>query len=520
MSADLLLALTPAFLARVAGAAVTALLLYVLLSEPGDKPAATLFRRVLFALMAAAVVWLATAPDRGTTKASAKPVGDPARSFEAYGQAYYMARTAFSNLTQADPKKRSATPYDPKMLDQSVKEYRKAIRYRPDSPRFRRELALILALQGNETEAREHAREALSLAEGRRAPNLPAQRRFWDAAVGEKAPRGTALAQLPSDARAADLGWMEPLGRYIVFQRAEQPDQAQAAYREVQRVSRGYLFRVIAFVVVALVVGVLGAIFAVLGIGLAAAGILKRIPAEHHRVTVPLLETFILYLFVTLALSPLLSLLLGSGIAQLRASRGGIITIILLSDLLTLGPLAYLALRLRGRGLKLAEIGLHGRQWWQHILYGFAGYAVLLPVMFIVSIATNFISERFFPNVTPPYHPINEMLLGSREAWLRFGLFVIVAVGAPLFEEIFFRGVLYGALRRRWGVAAGVLASSAIFAILHPQLPLGFIPIFVLAVGFALMYEWRQSLVPSMVMHALQNSLVFVASSVFLPPSG
>lgn len=517
MSAVWLLAIVPGTLARLAGATGVAVLLYVLQSERGDKAPATIVRRTLFALMAGAVLWLATAPERATR--AAKPAGDPARSFEAYGQAYYMARGALSGITQAKAGKQPDVPYDAKMLGDAVKEYRKAIKHRPDSPRFRRELALILALQGNEAEAREHAQVALSLAETRAAPNLPAQRRFWNAVVGKSRPTGVALSQLPADARAADLGWVEPLGRYIVFQRAEQPAQAQAALREVQSASRGYLFRVIAFVFTALTVGILGIVFLIVGVILSAQGILRRIPAEYHRVTVPLLETFILYLFVTLAISPLLSLVFG-GVAQLRASRGGIITLILLADLFTFGPLAYLALRLRGRALTLAEIGLHSRQWWQHVLYGLAGYAMLLPVMVIVSIATNFISERYFPNVTPPYHPINEMLLGSREAWLRFGLFVIVAVGAPLFEEIFFRGVLYGALRRRWGVAAGVLASSTIFAILHPQLPLGFIPIFVLAVGFALMYEWRQSLVPNMVMHALQNSFVFVASSVFLPPSG
>ncbi|MCY3632572.1 MAG: CPBP family intramembrane metalloprotease [bacterium] len=45
-----------------------------------------------------------------------------------------------------------------------------------------------------------------------------------------------------------------------------------------------------------------------------------------------------------------------------------------------------------------------------------------------------------------------------------------VVVGAPIFEEIFFRGLVLRAFERKWGSAIGVLASSALFGAVHLQL--------------------------------------------------
>ena len=98
-----------------------------------------------------------------------------------------------------------------------------------------------------------------------------------------------------------------------------------------------------------------------------------------------------------------------------------------------------------------------------------------------------------------------------------------LAVGALALPNLLLRsfvtlGLLYGALRRRFGVAAGIFASAAVFSLLHPQLPLGFLPIFVLGASFAVLTEWRQSLVPNMVAHALNNGVVWIALNLLFPP--
>jgi len=42
-----------------------------------------------------------------------------------------------------------------------------------------------------------------------------------------------------------------------------------------------------------------------------------------------------------------------------------------------------------------------------------------------------------------------------------------VGVGVGVFEELLFRGVIFGALRREWGVARALWASSLLYAVLH-----------------------------------------------------
>lgn len=46
-------------------------------------------------------------------------------------------------------------------------------------------------------------------------------------------------------------------------------------------------------------------------------------------------------------------------------------------------------------------------------------------------------------------------------------LVLIVVVGAPIIEELFFRGLLLRSLERRWGTTVAVVGSSAVFAAVH-----------------------------------------------------
>jgi len=73
-----------------------------------------------------------------------------------------------------------------------------------------------------------------------------------------------------------------------------------------------------------------------------------------------------------------------------------------------------------------------------------------------------------------------------------------------------FRGLLMPALRLRWGPIGGVLLTSAIFAMLHPNLPEGFLPLWSIGSAFAVVCVRRQSLVPAIFMHAIHNGLITV----------
>jgi membrane protease YdiL (CAAX protease family) len=85
---------------------------------------------------------------------------------------------------------------------------------------------------------------------------------------------------------------------------------------------------------------------------------------------------------------------------------------------------------------------------------------------------------------------------------------------APLVEETMFRGALYRHLREAsagWGRVSSVVVStflsSFLFAVIHPQGWLAVPVLGGLAAVFALAREWRQSLVPPMVAHAVNNGI-------------
>ena len=92
-------------------------------------------------------------------------------------------------------------------------------------------------------------------------------------------------------------------------------------------------------------------------------------------------------------------------------------------------------------------------------------------------------------------------------------LVLIVCVGAPFFEELFFRGVVQGVLTRRWGARVAIVAQAFAFALVHYRigmtLALSVTTWGQIAVaGFFLgVLRWRyERLGPGMVAHGLFNA--------------
>jgi len=84
-----------------------------------------------------------------------------------------------------------------------------------------------------------------------------------------------------------------------------------------------------------------------------------------------------------------------------------------------------------------------------------------------------------------------------------------VSVVAPIVEETFFRGFIYGWMRRRLNVPVAAILSGCFFALVHFQ-PVIFLPLAVLGAGLALLYEYSGSLLPGMVVHGLFNLIEIV----------
>ena len=79
---------------------------------------------------------------------------------------------------------------------------------------------------------------------------------------------------------------------------------------------------------------------------------------------------------------------------------------------------------------------------------------------------------------------------------------------APVMEETFFRGFLFGGLRDRWGFFFAALSTGFLFSLAHAD-PLVIIPFTVVGAIFAGGYVYSGSILAGMIAHLLFNSISF-----------
>ncbi len=94
------------------------------------------------------------------------------------------------------------------------------------------------------------------------------------------------------------------------------------------------------------------------------------------------------------------------------------------------------------------------------------------------------------------------------------------AIVAPVVEEIFFRGFVFAGLRNRWDWKKAALASAGLFAMAH-VIPTSLVPILILGLIFAFLYQISGSIWPAILMHMLTNSVAlsvaYAASQGWIP---
>ena len=92
--------------------------------------------------------------------------------------------------------------------------------------------------------------------------------------------------------------------------------------------------------------------------------------------------------------------------------------------------------------------------------------------------------------------------------------FLVGGLVAPIAEEVFFRGIVYGFLRR-WGVLLALIGTTLIFVLAHAisaRVPLTQI---VGGIVFAVAYEMEGNLMVPITIHVLGNMAIFALSVVW-----
>lgn len=177
----------------------------------------------------------------------------------------------------------------------------------------------------------------------------------------------------------------------------------------------------------------------------------------------------------------------------------------------------------RGLPLRMLLAGCGLARWqFMDILWGVATWAMGIVVLAAGFGVAFLLSKVFGDGTMRPSHPIQQMVEESGGLGLAC-TYLLAAVSAPIFEELFFRGAMYRNLRMGLGRAGplgsallSIVISSVIFAAIHPQ-GLIFIPVLGgLAVGFCIMREWRGSINASIVAHAMNNFTVLSLNVLML----
>ena len=497
---------------RVIGVTLSGALLFALLRE--EKPTRlTDLRAVGFTLLGALMFWAVTAPK--PAPAAIGP-GTPLTSpgFQAAAGAKMMLRYS---LVQEWAQEQSAV--QKLSIDQSRRQALKALPAPPgqaETLRAARLRAVILGTMSEWEQGRQAILGSLEAPSDRDPEVVAAERHLWEQLYADDPPTPSTIAEHEATLDELKMGWLADVLRLTAYRRAGDQAAVDEISARVYASAMRALLPIGIFIAALLLISLLAFGLGATALALRLQGKLPTLPQDWRPVSPPLVEG--LMLMMLLLSSPIAAWLADSlGDLANGGAVGSLAGALFATGTLQAVALVYLAVRLRARGATLAEIGFHGRDLRKNILYGVAGWVMVFPLVLIVAYCSARFGSQLLPDAPPPTHPVINLLAEDRNVWFVALVVFAGAVVAPIFEEIFFRGGLYGAIRRKWGVWPGLLLSSTVFAAIHPQGPLGFLPLFTLAAAFCLLYEWRKSLVPGIVAHAVNNGFAFLMLLTLAP---
>ncbi|GFP24593.1 uncharacterized protein HKBW3S42_00733 [Candidatus Hakubella thermalkaliphila] len=172
----------------------------------------------------------------------------------------------------------------------------------------------------------------------------------------------------------------------------------------------------------------------------------------------------------------------------------------------TLGLVWFFAIKLRRA--RWSELGLRPYGIFRSLLLALAAFIFI----FASNITYRLIASRFIPMEDLQGRVLKVILSGRVSLAL---LIPIVIFIAPVVEEIFFRGFVYPAFRKKMGVVWGILLSSLVFALFHFE-PYQIPPLLVIGAILAFIYEKTRSLLPVIILHGLNNGFYMLVLMVFM----
>jgi membrane protease YdiL (CAAX protease family) len=160
----------------------------------------------------------------------------------------------------------------------------------------------------------------------------------------------------------------------------------------------------------------------------------------------------------------------------------------------------YLVARRYGAGLK--QLGFRFSGALESATLGIAAYLGFFPLYLLLLLVIMGILKII--GYEPPLQTVVEVVYQEKNAGALVAASLAIALAGPFFEEMFFRGFVYQAFRRKWGPLAGLVWVSVIFAAMHAHW-VAFFPIFALSAVLCVLFESTGSLIPGIALHVFHN---------------
>lgn len=123
------------------------------------------------------------------------------------------------------------------------------------------------------------------------------------------------------------------------------------------------------------------------------------------------------------------------------------------------------------------------------------GLVMVVAASVVIEPLVNFFPDSYFESIS--------RIMGNG-GWAM----LTILVAAPILEEVLFRGIIQESLTNKFGPLAGILVTSGIFAVIHINPP-QVVNAFFVALILGYIYYMTQSLIPVILIHALNNAIAY-----------
>jgi len=224
------------------------------------------------------------------------------------------------------------------------------------------------------------------------------------------------------------------------------------------------------------------------------------------------LDVLAVFLFY-LVLTALCGLAIGMGSTDLRFAADSVIK-------LAMAGLMLRIIRIRGQDAA-AALGLQLRGLARPMLSGLAVFCAFLPVLVAVSYGWQRVLDWLNGRALDHVQESVRLVAESQSIPLVAQLAVAAVLVAPVVEEMFFRGLLYGTLKRHVRPAFAMAAVAVLFGLIHPPVAAQ-IPMCLFGGLLCYIYEKTGRLLVPIAIHLLFNlySIGLIMSMRFLQGAG